>query len=73
MIIAQRPKTSNTKPSEAQKAQRERFAQAIAYSKAALADPDLRVQYEERAATQNKRPKDLAVSDYFKGRNLLDR
>jgi hypothetical protein len=42
-IIAKRPRKSNAGPSEAQKANRERFAQANAYARAALADPDLRL------------------------------
>jgi len=63
-IIAQRPRKSNTQPSEAQKAQRERFAQAIAYAKAALADPEQRLRYEARA-TLCKTPYNLAISDYF--------
>ncbi len=71
VIIARRPAKSNTKPSQAQQAQRERFTQAIAYAKAALADPDLRVHYEEQAVALNKRPQDLAISDYFKGRILI--
>ena len=36
-IIARRPRNSNAKPSEAQKAQRQRFTLANAYAKAAIA------------------------------------
>ena len=72
VIIARRPKKSNTKPSEAQKAQRERFAQAIAYASAALADPNLRLHYEAQAAILKKTPHNLAVSDYFNNVILTD-
>ena len=64
---------SNVQWSEAQKAQRQRFKAAAAYAKAALADPQVRARYEERAATLNKRPRDLAVSDFFKGKNSLEK
>jgi len=57
--------------SEAQIAHRQRFKEAIAYAKSALAHPQVRAEYEKQAAQQHKRPHDLAVSDYFKGRNLL--
>jgi hypothetical protein len=62
---------SNVEWSDAQKAQRERFKQANAYAKAAMAEPKIRREYEKEAAKKNKRPYNLAVSDYFKGRNLL--
>lgn len=62
---------SRVKWSEAQSAHRQRFKEAVAYAKAAMADPQVRASYEKLAAQQHKRPFDLAVSDYFKGRNLL--
>ena len=62
---------SNVKWSDAQQAHRQRFKQAVAYAKAAMAEPKARAVYEKSAAKQHKRPFDLAVSDYFKGRNLL--
>jgi len=62
---------SKVKWSKAQKAQRQRFKQAVAYAKAAMAEPKVRAKYEKRAAKLGKRPYDLAVSDYFKGKNLL--
>ena len=62
---------SNVKWSDAQQAHRQRFKQAVAYAKAAMAEPKARAMYEKSAAKQHKRPFDLAVSDYFKGRNLL--
>jgi hypothetical protein len=62
---------SNVEWSDKQKAHREKFKQAIAYAKAAMAEPKVRRKYEKEATKKNKRPFDLAVSDYFKGRNLL--
>jgi len=73
VIISQRPRRSSAGPSEAQKAQQERFAGAVAYAKAALADPRLRGVYEEMAAKEGKAAFAMARSDYFKGRNLLER
>ena len=63
---------SNVEWSDAQKAHREKFKQAIAYAKAAMAEPKVRRKYEKEAMKKNKRPFDLAVSDYFKDRNLLE-
>ncbi len=51
---------------------RQRFKQAVAYAQAAMADERARAYYEQQAAAQGKRRFDLAVSDYFKGRNLLE-
>ncbi|CAG1002295.1 hypothetical protein ANAEL_03059 [Anaerolineales bacterium] len=62
---------SHVKWSKAQKAHRQRFKEAIAYAKAAMAEPKVRALYEKSAAKEHKRPFSLAVSDYFKGRNLL--
>ena len=59
---------SNVTWSEAQQRQRHEFKAANAYAKAAMADPERRVMYEEMARKQNKRPYHLAVSDYFKAR-----
>ena len=65
--------TSHIKWSPAQKAHRERFADAVYYAKAAMNDPAVRSVYEQMAAEKksNKRPFDMAVSDYFAGNNLL--
>ena len=62
---------SNVKWSKAQEAHRQRFKEAVAYAKAAMAVPEVRAAYEKSATEKGKRPFDLAVSDYFKGRNLL--
>ncbi len=62
---------SQVKWSKAQKAHRQRFKKAVAYAKAALAEPKVRAKYEKAAVKAGKRPFDLAVSDYFKGKDLL--
>ena len=71
MTLIKAADMSNVKWSKAQKAHRKRFKQAVAYAQAAMAEPNVRARYEKEAARKNKRPYDLAVSDYFKGRNLL--
>lgn len=53
---------SNVKWSKAQKAHRQRFKQAVAYAKAALAEPKVRAKYEKAAVKAGKRPFDLAGS-----------
>jgi len=73
MIVTKRLDMSKVKWSQAQKEQRQRLAKASAYAKAAMADPDVRAVYEERAATENKRAYYLAIPDYFKGQNLLSK
>jgi hypothetical protein len=73
VVVSKAPDMSKVKWSKAQKAHRLRFKQAIAYAKAALADPAVRRIYVKAASQQNKRPFHLAISDHFKGRNLLER
>jgi hypothetical protein len=67
------PDMSRVKWSAAQKAHRERFAEASAYARAAIADPQIRAIYEQMSMERknNKRPYDMAVSDYCDGNNLL--
>ena len=67
------PDMSDVKWSPAQKKQRERIAEATAYGKAAMADPELREYYLKMAweKKMNKRPFDMAVKDYCQGNNLL--
>ncbi len=71
MCITKLPDMSNVVWSNAQQAHRQRFRQAVAYAKAAMAAPAVRAIYAELAAQKQKRPFDLAVSDYFKGKDLL--
>jgi hypothetical protein len=71
VVMSNRPTPSSVKPSPAQIAHRQRFKEAVAYAKTALADPQISSLYKQAAAQQNKRPFDLAVSDFLQGRNLL--
>jgi hypothetical protein len=38
-----------------------------------MAEPKVRAVYEKAAVKKSKRPFDLAVSDYFKGNDLLSK
>src|SRR5690242_3241028 len=71
LTLIKRADMSQVKWSQAQAAQRQRFKEAVAYAKAALAEPKVRAKYEKAAAKQGKRPYDLAKSDYLKGKDLL--
>jgi hypothetical protein len=67
------PDMSRVKWSPAQVAQRERMAEASAYGKAILADPQIRPFYERMSMELkgNNRPYDMAIMDYCAGNNLL--
>jgi len=41
------------------------------FASAAVAESKIHALYEKAAAKRGKRPFDLAVSDYFKGKDLL--
>ena len=69
--LVKTPDMSRVKWSEAQKAHRLKFREAVVYARLAMADPEVHARYEEDAVRKGKRPFDLAISDYFKGRNLL--
>ena len=71
IVMSKSPDMSNVMWSKAQKEHRKRFKKAVAYAKEAMAEPKVRAHYEKEAAKEGKRPFDLAVSDYFKGKNLL--
>ena len=64
---------SRVKWSKAQKEHRQRFKKAVAYARAAMADPRVSKIYEKRAAKENRRPFRMAVSDYLKGIDLLSK
>ena len=72
-IVTKRPDMSNVKWSEAQTAHRQRFKEAVAYARAALSEPRVRSRYERRAKRQHKRAWDVAISDYFEGKDLLSK
>ena len=71
IVISRRPDMSHVEWSEAQKAHRLRFKEAVAGAKAALAEPGLRALYEARAARARKRAWDIAVADHFAAHNSL--
>ena len=72
-IITKKPDISGVKWRKAQKDHRKRMRQANKYAAAAMADPDVRAIYEEIASREHKRPYHVAVSDYYKGKNLLSK
>ena len=72
-IASKRPDMSRVKWSKAQKAHRERFKQSHEYARAAMADPEVHAIYEEMAAKEHMRPYAMALSDYFKGNDLLSK
>ena len=65
------PDMSSVEWSEAQREQRRRFRKAIRYAKQAMADPQARAHYEKLARKTGRISFRLAVSDYFKGIDLL--
>ena len=75
LSLIYRPDMSRVKWSSTQKAHRARFKEAVLYAKLAMKDSTVRSVYEQMAAEKknNKRPFDMAVSDYFKGNDLLSR
>ena len=70
MIVTKKPDMSKVKWSKAQKDHRKRMAKAVDAVQAALADPKVRARYDRKAKRQNKRTWDLAMSDWFKGKDL---
>ena len=71
--VMKTPDMSKVKWSEAQKANRERFRQAIAYARAAMADPKIRAHYEKVGKKANRQAFRVAVSDFCEGKNLLEK
>ena len=71
VTVSHRPRKSGAAPSEAQQANRRRFAEASKYARAALADPAQRAVYEEIAAEEGISPFAAARADYFKGNARL--
>jgi len=69
--VMKTPDMSKVKWSKAQKANRQRFAEAIAYARQAMADPALRKHYERLGTKANRQPFRVAVSDFRAGKNLL--
>jgi hypothetical protein len=71
--VMKTPDMSNVKWSKAQKANRERFAEAIHYARQAMADPKVRAYYEKVGKRAGRQPFRVAVSDYYAGKNLLEK
>ena len=71
--IMKTPDMSKVKWSKAQKANRERFAQAIAYARQAMADPEVRAHYEKVGKKADRQPFRVAVSDFCAGKDLLEK
>jgi hypothetical protein len=71
LVISKRPNMTKVRWSKAQKANRQHFKLAIAYAKAALADPVVRAKYEKMAKKQHRDAWHVAVSDYRNGNDLF--
>ena len=71
--IMKTPDMSRVKWSKAQKANRKRFSEAIAYARQAMADPTVRVHYDKVGKKTGRQPFRVAVSDFFAGKNLLEK
>jgi hypothetical protein len=69
--IMNKPDMSHVEWSDSQKAHRQRFREASIYASAAMSNEQVRARYVKLAAEKGKRPRDLAVSDFFKGIDLL--
>ena len=65
---------SRVKWSKSQKDHRRRLGEASRYASAAVADPEIRAIYVQKAIENNKdprRPSDIASSDYYQNGNDL--
>jgi hypothetical protein len=69
--VMKTPDMSRVKWSKAQKANRERFAEAIHYARLVMADPTARAYYEKLGKKAGRQPFRVAVSDFCAGKNLL--
>lgn len=72
LTLMKKPDMSNVVWSEAQKLHREHFREAAIYAREAMEKPDVQAHYQALAQQTGKRPRDLAVSDYFRGIDLLN-
>lgn len=69
--IMKKPNMSKVKWSKAQKAHRQRMRLASAYAVATKANEKVYAVYLKKAGGDGRLAYNLAVSDYFKGRDLL--
>jgi hypothetical protein len=63
--LIRRADMSRVKWSPAQAANRQRFREAVAHARLALADPQWKTKYEAAAAKTGKRVIEVAISDYL--------
>jgi hypothetical protein len=70
-IVTKKPDMSEVEWSNAQTDHRKRMRHSNDYAKAAMADSDVRAVYEKRAAKEGRVAYNVALSDYWKGINLL--
>jgi hypothetical protein len=70
LSVTKSPDMSRVKWSPAQQEHRQRFREAVACAKAAMADPVQRAEYESAAASKGMRAFDLAVSDFYHGHKM---
>lgn len=68
--ISKVPDMTRVKWSKAQRAQRRRFRQAVAYAHTVKANPEAWSVLQKRAKKKHKRAWDLAISDYFQKNGL---
>jgi hypothetical protein len=71
--VMKTPDMSRVKWSRAQKTNRERFAQAIHYARRAMADPNVQAHYEKVGKKAGRQPFRVAVSDFYAGKDLLEK
>lgn len=64
-VVSRAPDFSRRKLSAKQKAQIQRFADAVRHARAALADPKTRAAYAVRAKRQSRPLMAVAIRDYF--------
>ncbi len=63
--------TTTKEPTEAQKAQRERFQMAVLYAKSQMDDPELKAAYEAEAKGAGQpNAYNIAVADFFKAPDI---
>ena len=65
-VVGMKPLNVYREPTESQQVHRQRFAEAAAYAKRALADPEKRAFYQEAARAKDIPAFSLAVADYLK-------
>lgn len=70
-IIATAPRKYSGQPSESQLKNRERFQEAVVYAQRAIADPDAKAAYKEKAQS-GQTAYNLAFADFFKAPDISE-